>query len=111
MNRTYDALYILDIPAKEDSLKEMIEQIEKTITQLGGKVISIQKMDKRKFERVATKVDSGYYLNMGIELPPYALKELEAKLKNIPSVFRQFYVKRKQSRQPTPKDQLQNIVT
>lgn len=111
MNRTYDALYILDIQAKEDSLKEMIEQIEKTITQLGGKVISLQKMDKRKFERVATKIDSGYYLNMGIELSPHALKELEAKLKNNPSVFRQFYVKRKQSLQPTPKDQLQNIVT
>ncbi|QSR89246.1 30S ribosomal protein S6 [Methylacidiphilum caldifontis] len=111
MNRTYDALYILDVQGKEDSLKEMIEQIEKTINQLGGNVLSLQKMDRRKFERVAGKIDSGYYVNMGVELAPQSLKELETKLKANPSIFRQFYVRRKKGLSAVPKDQLQNIVT
>ncbi|TFE70411.1 30S ribosomal protein S6 [Methylacidiphilum sp. Yel] len=111
MNRTYDALYILDIQGKEEAIKELIEQIEKTITTLGGKILNIQKMDRRKFERVAGKIDSGYYVNFRFEIPPLSLKELEAKLRMNPSIYRQFYVKREPSRTTIQKNHVETLLS
>ena len=97
MNR-YDGLYILDVQdkgGKDDPIKTALDGIEKEITTLGGTVFGTQKMDRRRFERVADDVDSGFYVNVQFGLPGDKLTSLQAKLKLGKGVFRQFYLKAK----------------
>jgi small subunit ribosomal protein S6 len=90
----YDGMYILDIQGKDEGLKEAIDMIEKEIAVLGGQVNGTQKMDRRRFERQATDLDSGFYVNIQFTLEPQKLLPLENKLKLSEVVFRQFYLKK-----------------
>jgi small subunit ribosomal protein S6 len=90
---SYDGLYILNIQGKEEGLKESIDSIEKEIGSLGGKVNGTQKMDKRKFERVAGKLDSGFYVNVQFTLAPEKTETLRQKLSLNPLIYRQFYLR------------------
>ena len=90
----YDALYILDLKGKDEGFQEALDQVEKTISAQGGKVINTQKMDKRRFERVAGSVDAGFYVNVQIEIEPGKVPGLEAELKRDELVYRQFYLKK-----------------
>lgn len=93
----YDGLYILNIQGKDEGIKEAIDTVEKEITTLGGKVTGTQKMDKRKFERVAGKVDSGFYVNLQFSLEEAKLAALRTKLELNPVVFRQFYLRKEEA--------------
>jgi small subunit ribosomal protein S6 len=90
----YDGLFILDIQGKDEGLKELLDVIEKEINTLSGKIQGTQKMDRRKFERVAGDVESGFYVNITFELAPAKLENLRAKFKLNPLIFRQFYLKK-----------------
>jgi len=89
----YDGLYILNIQGKDEGLKEAIDTIEKEITTLGGKITGTQKMDKRKFERTAGKIDSGFYVNIQFSLPEEKVEPLRQKLTLNSVVYRQFYLR------------------
>lgn len=90
---SYDGLYILNIQGKEEGLKESIDSIEKEISSLGGKVNGTQKMDKRKFERVAGKLDAGFYVNVQFNLASDKAETLRQKLSLNPLIYRQFYLR------------------
>ena len=96
---SYDGLYILDGQekpgTKEDPIKISLDAIEKEITALGGNVTGTQKMDRRRFERIAEDVDSGFYVNVQFSLAPDKLVTLQQRLKLGKGVFRQFYLKAK----------------
>lgn len=89
----YDGLFILNIQGKDEGLKEAIDTIEKEITSLSGKVNGTQKMDRRRFERVAGDLDSGFYVNVQFQLEAEKVEALRSKLKLNSVVYRQFYLK------------------
>src|SRR5205823_7520403 len=60
--KKYEGLFILDTAGKEEGIKEVLDKISSEITAAGGKVETVQKMDKRNFTRVADrKHHSGFY--------------------------------------------------
>jgi len=76
--KRYEGLFILETGAKEEGLKETIDQLSAEITSAGGKVATVQKMDKRNFARVADKkYSSGFYVNVIFESEPSALEQLK----------------------------------
>ena len=89
----YDGLFILDIQGKDEGLKEAIDVIEKEIETSGGKVNGTQKMDRKRFERNAGDLDSGFYVNVQFSLSPDKLETLRSKLSLNEVVYRQFYLK------------------
>ena len=89
----YDGLFILNIQGKDEGLKEAIESIEKEIEGFGGKVNGTQKMDRKRFERMAGDLDSGFYVNVQFSLVPEKLEVLRSKLTLNEIVYRQFYLK------------------
>jgi len=89
----YDGLFILNLQGKDEGLKESIEVIEKEIEGLGGKINGTQKMDRKRFERVAGDIDSGFYVNVQFSLTPEKLEALRSKLALNAEVYRQFYLK------------------
>jgi small subunit ribosomal protein S6 len=89
----YDGLFILNIQGKDEGLKEAIESIEKEIEGFGGKITGTQKMDRKRFERMAGDLDSGFYVNVQFSLAPDKVEPLRSKLTLNEIVYRQFYLK------------------
>ncbi|MBX7157912.1 MAG: 30S ribosomal protein S6 [Verrucomicrobiae bacterium] len=88
----YEALYILNVQGQDEAVSEAIEGIEKEIKNLEGKVEGVQKLERRKFERGDSSLDSGFYVNVILQLAPEKLETLRSKLTLNPSVFRQMYL-------------------
>ena len=97
--KRYEGLFIFDIAGKEEGLKDSIDKISAEITNAGGKVETVQKMDKRNFSRVANKKHSaGFYVNVIFECQPAALEQLKHKLGMSGEVFRVLF-----TNSPAPK--------
>lgn len=87
--KKYEGLFILNTAGKEENIKELIDKVTEEITQSGGKVETVQKMDKRQFSRVADKkYTAGFYVNVIFESEPGNIAPLRAKLGMNEDVFR-----------------------
>jgi small subunit ribosomal protein S6 len=87
--KKYEGLFILNTAGKEEGVKEMIDRITAEINSSGGRVETVQKMDKRSFSRVADKkYNSGYYVNFIFELDPAKLVQLKHRFDLNDEVFR-----------------------
>jgi ribosomal protein S6 len=88
MNR-YEGLFILNSAGKEETIKDTIDKISTEISNAGGKVETVQKMDKKGFSRVADKKHSaGFYVNIVFESTPAAVNQLKGRFVNNDDVFR-----------------------
>ena len=75
--KRYEGLFILNTAAKEEGIKDSIDKISAEIAAAGGKVETVQKMEKRNFSRVADrKHSSGFYVNLIFEIEPGAVNQL-----------------------------------
>jgi ribosomal protein S6 len=87
--KRYEGLFILNTTAKEEGIKDIIDVISADITAAGGKVETVQKMDKRPFSRVADKkFTSGFYANIIFEAVPGTVAQLRHKFAMNGDVFR-----------------------
>jgi ribosomal protein S6 len=87
--KKYEGLFILNTAGKEENVKELIDKISDEITQSGGKVETVQKMDKRQFSRVADKkYTTGFYVNVIFESEPKNLAPLKSRFGLNADVFR-----------------------
>src|SRR5438874_5359323 len=87
--KRYEGLFILNTAAKEEGIKESIDKISAEIVSAGGKVETVQKMDKKHFLRVADKKHtSGFYVNVIFQCPEAGLAPLRNRLAMSGEVFR-----------------------
>jgi ribosomal protein S6 len=87
--KRYEGLFILETAGKEEGIKDAIEKISSEITTAGGKVETVQKMDKKNFSRVADKKHtSGFYVNVIFESEPGAIAQLKQRFAMNEEVFR-----------------------
>jgi small subunit ribosomal protein S6 len=93
MKHRYESLLVLDTQGKEDTVKEMIERLEKDFAKEGAEIESVQKMEKREFTYAAGPLTSGYFVNFVFAAEPAVLDKLRAKFKLDPEIYRQNYQK------------------
>jgi small subunit ribosomal protein S6 len=87
--KKYEGLFILETAGKEEGVKDIIDRITNEISAAGGKVLTVQKMDKRPFTRVADrKHSSGFYVNFIFEIAPGSLDQLKHRFVMNEEVFR-----------------------
>ena len=87
--KRYEGLFILNTTGKEEGIKDIIDVISADITAAGGKVETVQKMDKRAFSRVADKKNSsGFYVNFIFEAVPGTVAQLRTRFSLNHDVFR-----------------------
>jgi len=87
--KRYEGLFILNTTGKEEGIKDIIDAISNEITAAGGKVETVQKMDKRPFSRIADKkYTSGFYVNIIFESEPATIAPLRNKFSLNADVFR-----------------------
>ena len=51
--KRYEGLFILNLAGREEGVKDALDKISAEIESAGGKVETVQKMDKKNFARVA----------------------------------------------------------
>jgi ribosomal protein S6 len=87
--KTYEGLFILNNAGKEEVLKETIDRISNEINTAGGKVQTVQKMDRRSFSRVANpKTNAGFYVNIIFECDPATLDQIKHRFHMDEEIFR-----------------------
>ena len=87
--KRYEGLFILETAAKEEGIKDAIDKISADITSLGGKVETVQKMDKKNYSRVANKKHTaGFYVNIIFEGQPSLVDQLKHRFALNGDVFR-----------------------
>ena len=93
MKNRYEGLLVLDSQGKEETVKDIIERLEKDFAKEGADVEQVQKMEKRDFSYSAGHLTSGYFVNFVFAAEPAVLDKLRAKLKLDPEVYRQHWQK------------------
>jgi ribosomal protein S6 len=87
--KRYEGLFILETAAKEEGIKDMIDKISSEIAAAGGKVETVQKMDRKNFTRVADKKHTaGFYVNIIFESEPKVIASLKSRFALSQDVFR-----------------------
>jgi ribosomal protein S6 len=87
--KRYEGLFILETAGREEGIKDTIDKISSEITSAGGKVETVQKMEKRNFARVAEKKhNAGYYVNVIFESEPAVITQLKHRFAMNDEVFR-----------------------
>jgi len=90
--KRYEGLFILNTAGKEEGVKEAIDRVTGEITTAGGKVETVQKMDRRNFMRVADKrYSAGFYVNVIFDAEPGVVAQLRNRLVHNEEVFRALF--------------------
>jgi ribosomal protein S6 len=98
--KRYEGLFILNTAGREEGVKDALDKIAAEIAAAGGKVETVQKMDKKNFARVADKKHSaGFYANVIFTGPPAMIAQLRSKFALNEEVFRVLFT---QSPEPKP---------
>jgi ribosomal protein S6 len=98
--KRYEGLFILNTAGKEESIKDALDKISADIGTAGGKVETVQKMDKKAFARVADKKHSaGFYANIIFAGTPAIIAQLNSKFSLNEEVFRVLFT---ESPEPKP---------
>lgn len=87
--KRYEGLFILNNAAKEDGIKDTIDKISAEINLVGGRVETVQKMDKRTFTRIADKkFNSGFFVNIIFQTKSDVVNQLQARFNANDEIFR-----------------------
>jgi ribosomal protein S6 len=98
--KRYEGLFILNTAGKEESVKDALDKISADITTAGGKVETVQKMEKKAFSRVADKKHTaGFYANIIFAGTPAIIAQLHSKFNLNEEVFRVLFT---ESPEPKP---------
>ena len=78
--KKYEGLFILNLAGREEGVKDALDKISNDITAVGGKIETVQKMERKAFARVADKRHSaGYYANIIFDATPAVIAQLQKK--------------------------------
>jgi ribosomal protein S6 len=87
--KRYEGLFILNTAGKEEAVKDTLDKVEAEIVAAGGKVETVQKMERKSFARIADKKHgAGFYANVIFNGPPAIIAQLRAKFGLNEDVFR-----------------------
>jgi small subunit ribosomal protein S6 len=87
--KKYEGLFILNLAGREEGVKDALDKISNDITATGGKIETVQKMERKAFARVADKRHTaGYYANVIFDATPDVVAKLQSKFSLNEEVFR-----------------------
>lgn len=98
--KRYEGLFILNTAGKEEGIKDALDKVSTEISSAGGKVETVQKMDKKNFARIADKkFNAGFYANVIFSGTPAIIAQLRAKFAVNEEIFRVLFT---ESPEPKP---------
>jgi ribosomal protein S6 len=87
--KRYEGLFILNTAGRDEGVKDTLDKISSEISAAGGKVETVQKMDRKHFARVSDKKHSaGFYANVIFNGTPAIISQLNTRFSLNDEVFR-----------------------
>ena len=86
--KNYELLTILKPNLDSDEIDKAIEKIDADLTELGGKVVSRDKMGRKKLAYDIQKSRDGFFVNTVLSLPADKVADLKRSLKLNDNVLR-----------------------
>ena len=87
--KKYEGLFILNLAGREEGVQDALTKISNDITATGGKIETVQKMERKAFARVAdNRHTAGFYANIIFEATPAAIAQLQKKFSLNEEIFR-----------------------
>ena len=87
--KRYEGLFILNTAGTEKGAEDALDKISAEIAAAGGKVETVQKMDRKSFARVADKRhNAGFYANVIFAGAPSVVAQLRNKFALNEEIFR-----------------------
>lgn len=84
----------MNLTGTEEGVKDAIDRVSAVINEAGGKIETVQKMDKRPFARISDKaVPSGFYVNFIFEAKTDTVNQLRARFQHDEEVWRVLFTK------------------
>ena len=100
--KKYEGLFILNTAGRDEGVKEVVDKVTADINAAGGRVETVQKMDKRPFSRIADKkFTSGFFVNVIFEVNETAISGLRSKFALNDEIFRVIF-----TTAPAPKKEI-----
>jgi small subunit ribosomal protein S6 len=93
MKKRYEALLALSTHGKEESVKEIIDRLEKAFTAEGAAIEQVQRFEKRELAYELKHLTSAYFVNFIFDAEPDTIEKLRAKLKLDDDVAMQNYLR------------------
>lgn len=94
MSRKYEAMIVLDMKGKEDTVETLVSQLSREFEQNGAKLEQVDNLGKRKFPFAPRHVESGYFVSFLFDSDPASVDALKAKLKLNNNIYLQYYQRR-----------------
>lgn len=91
MKRNYEALIVLDLKGREETVETLVNNIGSEFEKAGVKLEQIDQLGKRDFPYSPRHVTSGYFVKYHLNADSTALDSARAKLKLNESVYQQYY--------------------
>ena len=91
MSRKYEAMIVLDVKGKEETVETLVSQLSKEFEKSGAKLVQVDNLGKRKFPYAPRHVESGFFINFQFQSEPQAVKVLREKLSLNESIYMQYY--------------------
>lgn len=76
-DNTYELCYILNAVLNEEQTKDLVERVNKYITENGGEVLDVDEWGSRRLAYPIEKKRNGYYVNMHFKAPGALIVKLE----------------------------------
>ena len=95
--RSYENILIFDSTIEEDVVEKELKEIENTIKQTSGEVLSIDKWGKKKLAYPIKKKDTGYYVLLNLKLERKTLGDLELKYKLNQNILRYSIIRKEEN--------------
>lgn len=86
--KNYELLTILKPNLDSDEIDKAIEKIDEDLTELGGKVVSRDKMGRKKLAYDIQKSRDGFFVNSMISMPAEKVADFKRALKLNDNVLR-----------------------
>jgi ribosomal protein S6 len=87
--KRYEGLFILNTAGRDEGIKDTLDKISSEISAVGGKVETVQKMDRKHFARVSDKKHTaGFYANIIFNGTPAIIAQLNSKFALNEEVYR-----------------------
>ena len=92
MKKRYEVLLALNTGGKEETVKDIVDRLEKTFKTEGAEIEQIQRLDRRELAYELKHLTSAYFANFIFEADPALIDKLRSKLKLDEDVALQNYI-------------------
>lgn len=94
MTNRYEILLALNSAGKEETNKDLIERLEKTLAAEGGHIEQVQRLERREFSYPHDKLKSAYFVNFIVTAEATAIAKIRTKLTLDEEVVLQNYLRK-----------------